>query len=367
MRLATHPLLAAGISAAFAATMAAGGLVLPATTLADSPAASCVPAGDTGLTAAVSVPSGAHVHGLQVDAAGCDIGIFVGPGSSGTMVTGSTVRGANDHGIFVENASHVTIAGNLVTGNGVAPTAGINEDKALQLTGTRDSMVRDNRVVGNVADGGIGVSDNGPLDPGAPQGSTLHAGRGNSVVHNVVEDNLTGCGIVVAAYDPGAGVWDNMIVGNLVVNSDSTIGVFPPAVGGIVVATDPPGTSAGGNKVVANTITNSFIPGIIVHSNAPGNAVSDTLVSANRLANDGWGMADGPAAKVAIIVSGPTLPPFLPAATLSGIKVVGNQIAASEDIGICFSLTATSSLAGGLGANHAGTPVLHSATCFGSE
>ncbi|TAM62877.1 MAG: hypothetical protein EPN50_06410 [Chloroflexota bacterium] len=366
MRLKARRALAAGLAALFSTTLAGVALLAPPAVLTVV-AASCSPAGDTGLTAAVIVPSGAHVHGLDVNAAGCDIGIFVGPGSTGTMVTGSTVRGANDHGIFVENASNVTIAGNLVTGNGLAPTAGINEDKALQLSGTRDSMVRDNRVVGNVADGGIGVSDNGPLDPGAPQGSTLHAGRGNSVVHNVVEDNLLGCGIVVAAYDPGAGVWDNMVVGNQVVNSDSTVGVFPPAVGGIVVAADPPGTAAGGNKVVANTITNSFIPGIIVHSNAPGNAVSDTLVSANRLANDGWARTDGPAAKVGIIVSGPTLPPFLPAATLSGIKVVGNHIAASEDIGICFSLTATGSMAGGLGADQAATPVLHSATCFGSE
>ncbi|MGH2511395.1 MAG: right-handed parallel beta-helix repeat-containing protein, partial [Candidatus Limnocylindrales bacterium] len=353
-------LLATGLVATMSATLVGFGLLVPATALA---ATGCHAAGDTGLDAAVVLRSGAHVRGLHVDATGCDIGIFIGPGSTGTTVTGSTVTGANDHGIFVENASRVTLAQNLVEGNGIHPTAGIAENKAIQLTGTSNSIVRGNRVMNNVADGGIGVSDNGPLDPAAPQGSkSLHRGSGNLIVDNVVEGNTTGCGIVVAAYNPGAGVWNNWVVGN-------TIGgqVGTGIVGGIVVAADPPATAAGGNRIIANTVTNSLIPGIIVHSNAPGDSVSDTLVAANRLSNDGWARTDGPAAKVAIIVAGPTFPAPVPQARISGTWVVGNQIASNQDIGVCFSLTATKSVVLGFGANHAATPVMHSADCFGSN
>lgn len=365
MRPRGRSLLAAGLAAISSIALVALGLVVPASAMAASPAA-CTPAGDTGLTAAVIARSGAHLRGLRVNAAGCDIGIFVGPGSRGTSITGSTVTGANDHGIFVENASRVTIAFNLVTRNGVHKTAGISEDKALQLSGTSDSLVLGNRVVDNRGDGGIGVSDNGPAGPATPKGSSLHRGSGNLVLGNVVSDNLTGCGIVVASYNPGAGVWGNTVAGNRVVNGASTVGVFPPAVGGIVVAADPPGTKAIGNRVVANTITNSFIPGIIVHSNAPGDTVSGTLVAANRLSGDGWGKADGPAARVGIIVSGPALPPSLPPATITNTRVVGNWISGNEDIGVCLSPTATRSVVRSMGANRAATPVVTSADCFGS-
>ncbi|MGH2513319.1 MAG: hypothetical protein ACRDGQ_11590, partial [Candidatus Limnocylindrales bacterium] len=89
MHLQGRSLLATGLVATMSATLAGFSLLIPATVLATTPG--CHPAGDTGLDAAVVLRSGAHVRGLHVDATGCDIGIFIGPGSTGTMVTASTV------------------------------------------------------------------------------------------------------------------------------------------------------------------------------------------------------------------------------------------------------------------------------------
>lgn len=328
-------------------------------------AAACLPTGDNGLTAAVIAPNGAHLSGVDVDATGCDIGIYVGPGSSGTSVTRSTVTGANDHGIFVHDAKDVLVADNVVSGNGVHRNAAIAEDKALQLSGTSDSTVRGNTVVDNVGDGGIGVADDGPAGPAVPvptgQASpdAVTPATGNVVEGNDVEGNDTGCGIVVAAYNPGGGIWDNHVVGNRVIGER-----LSPVVGGIVIATDPPMTSAGGNEVVHNTVTDSLIPGIIVHSNAPGSSVTGTTIAANVLDGDGWAHADGPPAQVGIIIGALAAPDGTSLATISRTTVSGNKIGASEDIGVCVSPNVESTTVGGLPQNHAGTPVLTDPACM---
>src|ERR1700692_1984260 len=64
-------------------------------------AVACVPAGTTGLTAAMVAP-GAPIPAQIVNATGCDIGIYVPPGVNGQTITTSTVSGANDEGIFAE-------------------------------------------------------------------------------------------------------------------------------------------------------------------------------------------------------------------------------------------------------------------------
>jgi hypothetical protein len=326
--------------------------------LADS---GCQAAGDTGLTAKIVAASGAHLSGLDVDATGCDIGVYIGPGSSGTELRHSTITGANDHGVFVQDARDIVVADNRVSGNGVAVHHDIAEDKALQLSGTSDSTVRGNTVVDNVGDGGIGVADDGPAGPAAPPDAAhgLFPARGNVVEGNTVADDLFGCGIVVAAYNPGAGAWDNSVVGN------SVSGVVGrPAVGGIVIAADPPNTSLGGNKVVHNTIKDALIPGIIVHSNAPGDSVTNTTVTANTLTGDGWAMSDGPHARTGIIVGALAAPDGTALATLSGTTVSANRIASDEDIGVCLSPTATPSTVGGLPHDHAATPVETSPDCM---
>ena len=119
-------------------------------------AATCVQAGSTGLNAAKIVStSTSTLTGTTITAKGCDVGIYVAPTTSGVTIKGVTVTGANDHGIFVQDASHITIETSKVEGNGLAPTPSINENKAIELVGTSNAMVVHDTVTGNVG-GGVG-------------------------------------------------------------------------------------------------------------------------------------------------------------------------------------------------------------------
>ncbi|MDG7013310.1 MAG: right-handed parallel beta-helix repeat-containing protein [Nitrososphaerota archaeon] len=225
-----------------------------------------------------------------INAIGQTYGIEVlGSGASGTVIEGLTVEHANNHGVFVQDASDVTVENNAVVSNGLhpnacpaapAPPSGpcIEENKAIELSGTSYSTVVDNTVVNNVADGGIGVSDEGQLNPGGLESGAPSPGLGNVISGNTVIGNTIGCGIVVAAYNPGEGVVDNVVSNNYVVNG------LP---GGIVVAADVPHTSAVNNSVIYNTVLNNLIPGIIVHSNTPGDVVQGTKIVGNTVSGNG--------------------------------------------------------------------------------
>ena len=228
-----------------------------------------------------------------INAVGQTYGIEVlGSSASGTVIEGLTVEHANNHGVFVQDASDVTVENNAVVSNGLHPDACpaaptppsspcIEENKAIELSGTSYSTVVDNTVVNNVADGGIGVSDEGQLNPGGLASGTPSPGLGNVISGNTVIGNTVGCGIVVAAYNPGEGVVDNVVSNNYVVNG------LP---GGIVVAADVPHTFAVNNSVIYNTVLNNLIPGIIVHSNTPGDVVQGTKIVGNIVSgNRGFG------------------------------------------------------------------------------
>ena len=283
----------------------------------------CLAAGSTGLTTAMTATS--NVTSLTVNATGCDLGIYVPPGTSGITISGVTVTGANDHGIFVQDADNVTISGSSVTGNGVAPTTGIAENKAIELVGTTNSTVTGNTVEGNTGDGGIGLADDGTLDPGAPNAGTLHASTGDTISNNKSIGNYAGCGIVVASYDPGAGISTVTVSGNTVSGTIGTFGPHGPVIGGIVVAADTPHTSVANVTVTGNTITGSFIPGIVVHSNAPLDTVSGVQLTSNMLSGDDWGSTDGPPVPAGILVAATQIPaPVTP--TLTGTTITGNTI-----------------------------------------
>lgn len=321
-------------------------------------AAVCASAGTTGMTARVVVTTATVVSG-EVDATGCDLGIYVGPGAEGAVVDGATVSGANDHGILVQDVSDVAIRNSLISGNGVSrhnvpgTSTPLSEDKALTLLGTRHVVVEDNTVRDNVGDGGISVNDDG----NSPSMSVLSPGLSlpavdNVIRGNVVSGNLGGCGIVLSAWNPGQGVNHNTVTGNVVTGAP---GVFPPVIGSIVVAADPPNTSAVDNVVMKNVVTDSFIPGIIVHSNAPGDYVSGTQIVNNTLARDDWGKVDGPNATTAVAVEGRAAGAPSPS-VLTDTVVAGNRIS-QQDIGI-WVRGATNSDIGGYGVNHATEPVV---------
>lgn len=252
-------------------------------------------AGGTGLTAKIVATPHEVISGQFINASGYDIGIYVGPGIVGVKIIGVTVTNANDHGIFVQDSSNVMIKDSTVSGNGMNPTPGILENKAIELAGTTNSFVINNMVMNNYADGGIGIADDGPsIDPGAPSASASVPlpGSGNLVIGNTVINNAFGCGIVVAAYNEGGGVYHNTVMMNTV-NATAAVEYVPgtlPFVGGIVVAADEPYTVASHTQVLNNFITGSLIPGIVVHSNAPGDVVSNTVLIGNQIAKNGLEM-----------------------------------------------------------------------------
>lgn len=208
-----------------------------------------------------------------IDAQGASNGITIaGSQASGTVISGLTVENADNHGVFVQNSNNVVLKNLDVTHNGGVVNKAIDEDKAIELVGTANNMVANNTVANN--DGGIGLSDNGLINPGAPVPAGVAApSYGNIIQDNIISGDAGGCGIVVAAYNPGQGVWNNLIVGNQVSTS--------PA--GIVVAADVPSTVAEGNAIIDNTATNNFLPGIILHSNTPGDIVSNNSVIGNTV------------------------------------------------------------------------------------
>ena len=275
-----------------------------ATLGANCSVAACLSAGSTGLTTEVILTSNQQLTGTTINAKGCDIGIYVGPGSDKVMISGVTVTGANEHGIFVQDSSHVTIQYSVVTGNGVAghacppsgaPPAGcIAEDKGIELVGTSDSVVSQNVVSHNLADGGIGVADDGPTDPGAPNTypGNPHGAKNNVVSNNLIIDNGNGCGIVIAAYNQGTPVENTQVLGNTVIGTAPVSGqFFPPHgsyIGQIVVATDGPFAEISNTQVVGNNLDGSELPGIVVHSNVFGDVLTQTLIQDNLIADNGY-------------------------------------------------------------------------------
>ena len=279
--------------AMFLCALLAGPLATIATPLADAPltaGATCSPAGSTGLTAKVVATAGQHVSG-RIDATGCQIGVYVGPGVGGVVIARAQISGAADHAIFAEDADHLVVEASMITGNGAHPTTGIPDDKAVQLVGTHAAIVRGNVVRAN-ADGGIGVNDDGPIDPAAPNPGTLRAAVGNTISHNTIIGNFRACAVVVASFDAGAGVERTIVIDNTVTDGRP---------GAIVIAADTPNSSVVDNVVIGNTISNNLLPGVIVHSNAPGDTVTGTLVLDNTISGNG---ADPEAAGKA----GPTKP-----------------------------------------------------------
>ncbi|WDL95243.1 right-handed parallel beta-helix repeat-containing protein [Alicyclobacillus sp. ALC3] len=286
------------------------------------------------------------VANTVIDATGLANGIVVnGAGAAGTVISGLTIENANDHGIWVKDTSNVTVMGNVVNHNGLVPattkTTAIQEDKPILLDGTAYSVVANNTVDNNMADGGISVTDYGMIDPGAPMPLTPPTGNpsgpppiqsvpgiGNLVIDNSINNDMGGCGVVVAAYNPGGGVLNNQVVGNTI----------NKIVAGVVVAADVPGTVAKDNIVANNTITNNFIPGVIVHSNTPGDVVDGNVVVGNTMSMNGAdsGVGDGRPTGIALI--GGVLP-------VTNTTVANNMIS-NEGVGIWATNAPTTHLSG---------------------
>ncbi len=307
-------------------------------------ALACVAAGSTGLSARVVATTGQVISGVTVNASGCDLGIFIGPGTSNVTVSDNTVTGANDHGIFAEDATNITISSNKVTGNGVNPNPAIFDDKAIELVGTSNSTVSGNAVTNNNG-GAVGIFDNGPIDSGAPNpGPSAPVSASNDVVAlNYISSNTGGCGIVVASHNPGGGVSGISLDENTIEGHPGVFGPRGPDIGGIVVDAPIPHTSVSGVSLSGNTITDAFISGVAIYADAPGAKVSSVQVSGNAMSGNDWGETSGRLALSAVNVI--AYPTASPGAAVTGVTVAGNTIS-GEFYGVWVAYATATSTSG---------------------
>ena len=242
---------------------------------------------------------------------------------------------------MAEGVSNLTIQNNTVQNNGVNPTANLGADKAIELVGVANSTISGNTVTGNLADGGISVTDEGGgFDPAAPNGPTTPVpSTNNTVTGNTITGNFGGCAIVIEAWVPGAGVSGTTVSNNHIQGAPGMFGPHGPVIGQIVVATNAPGATLSGTNVSNNTVTGSFLSGITVHSNAPGRLHHGDVHHREHLQRNNWGRVNGAPQTTAIALEvNPIPPPATP--TLSGTTITGNTM--SEYVGIWQSWQVTS-------------------------
>lgn len=276
---------------------------------------SAVPADSTGFTAKIVATNNEVISG-KIDATGYDVGVYVGPGVTGVVIKNAYITGANDHGIYIRDTSNVVVKNSYITGNGVNPYGGpgfLTEDKAIELAGTHDVIIKHNIVSDNLADGGISIIDDGPVNPAQPNPGSSYASYNNVVMGNLVKDNVGGCGIVVASKNTGEGVSNNLIIGNTVFGNSP--GNLPPYIGGIVIA----GIHTVNNVVFGNTVQGGWLPGIVIHSFKPGDVVDGTIIQNNILiSNSPDEVGDGHSAGISIFAS--------PVSTISNTHIAHNTV-----------------------------------------
>jgi hypothetical protein len=322
---------------------------------------SCQKAGGTGLTAYMVVSkSGTTVHGQTINANGCDIGIYIAPGTSGVTITGTTISGANDHAIFAQDSWNLLVENNLAYNTGAngghscnVVTKGpcVAEDKAIQFAGVSDSIIKGNSVRENGADGGIGIATDGPtIDAGAlmPSATKAFWSKDNIIDSNAITYNLLGCGIVISTYNPKVGDLNTWITDNTIIGVSPYMFTGNEYVGQIVVATDAPYGIIEKTYVMQNHIDGSLLPGIVVHSNAFGDKLAWIWIEHNVISENGWypksfatGSNDPQAAQgavgIAMIAEHNVQPPHEPNPILSNAYAINNTML-SDNIAVwrCF-------------------------------
>jgi parallel beta-helix repeat protein len=208
-------------------------------------------------------------------------------------VSGLTVKNAVGEGIIVDSTSFATIVGNTVKSNNTGvrlvnpvktdypfcqPQNGAANDcgENIHLVGSSNNVVQGNSVTDGA--GGILLSDE--------TGPTSH----NTIGGNMVADNHTACGIVLAGHNPKAapggvpastvaGVFDNKVTGNAI----SGNGLQSTGGAGVQMATGAPGGAVYNNTVSLNAINGNGHGGVTVHSHAPGQFLNGNVVTGNQI------------------------------------------------------------------------------------
>lgn len=221
------------------------------------------------LTAAVVNPT-APVSG-PIDASGCNIGVYYGPDTTGT-VSGADISGANYFGVVADGAA-VNVTGSQVHDIGEVPFNGTQHGNAIYYTNTASGTISDNTVSryqkngitavngSSVTISGNTVTGEGPVTYIAQNGIEVGSGTSATVSGNTVSDNAysgtnnaSSGGILVfggpcfgSAYTTGVSVTTNTLTNN-------DVGIYLYNADATCLATSPTKTQ---NKAVNNTITNS--------------------------------------------------------------------------------------------------------------
>jgi len=152
------------------------------------------------LTAALINPAG-EING-DVDATGCNIGIYYGPGAHGSLDQAS-VHGANYYGV-VNDGARVDITGSTIYDIGETPLNGTQHGVGIYFAFT--SAARGdikNNVIWNYQKGGIVVS--GPLARATVSGNTV---IGQGPIDFIAQNGIQ------AGFGADTDVTGNLVVGN---------------------------------------------------------------------------------------------------------------------------------------------------------
>jgi parallel beta-helix repeat protein len=280
-------------------------------------------------TESVTVPQQMTLEGsgaAVIDATGQPFGYAVGIAADNVTVRGLTVQnaqlnantGAPGDGIVTAGVVNVQ-TGAVVVGNDdviVDNTATGNQGNGIDVNSTTGAI-----VAGNTADGngvGINVTD----DQGTPASD-------NRIADNVADDNVTGCGIVVAEHS-GAGVFGNQIIGNQADGNGTTAdgaGIF---LGG--------GSPANGgtydNVLRGNSLSGNALAGVAVHVHVAGTANwSGNKIVGNDIGTNNLGVKNKNGKVVGDYKDNTTTGIYIGAAPTIAITVKDNHIA-SNTIGI---------------------------------
>lgn len=246
----------------------------------------CLPTGYGTMTAAVINPAGPV--GGDIDATGCNIGVFYDTGSG--LVQGADIHGASNFGVLVVgDVNNVAVD---VLDSSIHDIGSVGVYYRALGTGTATGTVAGNQIAdyfkGGVTANGPGASvsitDNtvtgsGPVDYVAQNGIQLGWGAAGEVKRNTVTGNwYTGAdwastGILLFQTN------DVTVQANSVDESQVGVGIES-------WCWLPPSGSASENKVVANTIANAQI-GVSVGAVAwDGYSTCDPAASNNKVVNN---------------------------------------------------------------------------------
>jgi parallel beta-helix repeat protein len=240
---------------------------------------------------------GADANKTIINASNLGVGIYVdgidNPGLANVFISGFTIQNAQFEGILITNASSVTIANNVLTGNDKALTPGptgptcpgipafetaegFDCGEAIHLSGVDHSTVTGNTVQNNA--GGILLSD----DTGATHDNVI---SGNAVANNPYD-----CGITLASHPPAAltkatsalGVHHNTIIGN-----QSMQNGLKGEGAGVGLFASFPSAATYANVVMNNQLTGNGLPGVAMHGHTPNQNLNNNVIIGNTISGNG--------------------------------------------------------------------------------